>query len=151
MYRNSKHGAGADPALNMVTEKQQTTTDKPAVSTLGDRMQSAGTGTGTVSQSDETADAEGFIIEEEDVDLPGEVMPGEGFRLSNTADQMPALIVGLRRWKGMTQAQLGEAIGYPAPVIGNIEQGSRKLGLKTLGDLFTALGGELHIEFREKL
>lgn len=50
----------------------------------------------------------------------------------------------------MTQAELGEAIGYPAPVIGNIEQGRRKLGPKTLGDLFTALGGELYIEYRQK-
>lgn len=135
--------------MNMVTEQQQTTTDKPPVSTLDDRMQSAGAG--AVRQVEKTDADEAFIIEEEVIDLPGEVMPGEGFRLSNTADQMPALIAGLRRWKGMTQAQLGEAIGYPAPVIGNIEQGSRKLGLKTLGDLFTALGGELHIEFREKL
>ena len=131
----------------MVT-KQPTTTDKPAVSTLADRMQSAGTG--TLSQSDGTTADKALIIEEEDIDLRGEVIPGEGFRLSSTADQMPALIAGLRRWKGMTQAELGAAIGYPAPVIGNIELGSRKLGLKTLNNLFTALGGELHIEFREK-
>jgi DNA-binding XRE family transcriptional regulator len=112
-------------------------------------MQSAGPG----KIVENTFDAPEY--EEEDIDLPGEVLParnGEagGFRLSATPDQMPALIAGLRRWRGLTQAQVGEAIGYPAPVIGNIEQGSRKLGLKTLGDLFAALGGELHIEFREK-
>ncbi|MBO0937859.1 helix-turn-helix transcriptional regulator [Fibrella sp. HMF5335] len=146
------HGAGADsPAFTMVSEQHQPAATTTPASTLGDRMQSAGTGITPPTDSEET-----FSIEEEEIELPGEVIPGrgtagEGFRLSNTADQMPALIAGLRRWKGMTQTQLGEAIGYPAQVIGNIEQGSRKLGLKTLGDLFTALGGELHIEFREKL
>ncbi|WP_020604122.1 hypothetical protein [Spirosoma spitsbergense] len=44
----------------------------------------------------------------------------------------------------------GESIGYPAPVIGNIEQGRRKRGLKILNDLFNALGGELYTAFREK-
>lgn len=77
-------------------------------------------------------------------------MPGDKLRLSNTPDAMLELTAALRKMRGMTQAKLGEAIGYPTPVISNIEQGSRKLGLKTLGDLFTALGGELYIEYRQK-
>lgn len=89
-------------------------------------------------------------IEEEEINLPGQLLPGDGLRLSNTPDAMPELIKELRKMKGMTQAELGEAIGYPAPVIGNIEQGTRKLGLKTLGDLFAALGGDLYIEYRQK-
>ena len=124
----------------MVTEQEKQPVTVTA-STLDERMQSAGGGefSGTIAE-----------IEEEEIDLPGQLLPGEGLRLSNTPDAMPALIAGLRRARGMTQTQLGEAIGYPAPVIGNIEQGSRKLGLKTLGDLFAALGGELYVEYRQK-
>ena len=87
---------------------------------------------------------------EEKIDVLGVALPGDKLRLSNTPDAMPELIAALRKLRGMTQAKLGEAIDYPAPVIGNIEQGSRKLGLKTLGDLFAALGGELCIECRQK-
>ena len=109
--------------------------------TLQERMQSAEGG---------EFSGVGETIEEEEIDLPGQLLPGGGLRLSNTPDSMPELIAALRKMRGMTQAELGEAIGYPAPVIGNIEQGSRKLGLKTLGDLFTALGGELYIEYRQR-
>ncbi|RIV19408.1 XRE family transcriptional regulator [Fibrisoma montanum] len=116
----------------------------PAEGTLGERMQSGGTGEAVDNE------LEPPVVEEEEVSVPGVVLPGEGLRLSNTPDAMPALIAALRKWRGMTQAELGQAIGYPAPVIGNIEQGSRKLGLKTLGDLFAALGGELYIEYRQK-
>ena len=144
---NYNYGAGAEtPALTMVSEQQRPVVTTAPASTLGDRMQSAGAGTITPADEDK-----GFVIEEEEVDLPGEVLPDGRFNLSATADDMPKLIAGLRRWRGITQAELGEAIGYPPQVIGNIEQGSRKLGLKTLGDLFTALGGELHIQFRQKL
>ena len=129
----------------MVAEKRKVIEEAP--STLADRMQSAGAG--------EFVTIDGLNIEppeweEEEIDVPGEMLPGEGLRLSNMAGAMPELIVALRKWRGMTQAQLGEAIGYPAPVIGNIEQGRRRLGLKTLGDIFNALGGELYVEFREK-
>lgn len=110
-------------------------------STMQERMQSAEGG---------EFSGVGETVEEEEIDLPGQLLPGGGLRLSNTPDSMPVLIAALRKMRGMTQAELGEAIGYPAPVIGNIEQGSRKLGLKTLGDLFTALGGELYIEYRQK-
>lgn len=127
----------------MVTEQQQHTTDIEE-STLQDRMQSGETGEAVASEYPPP------ILEDEDIDVPGVVLPGNGLRLSNLPDDMPQLIAGLRKWRGMTQAELGEAIGYPAPVIGNIEQGRRKLGLKTLGDLFNALGGELYVEFREK-
>lgn len=133
----------------MIAEKESQVvpaTNEEPVSTLGDRMQSAGIGVAMSADGDEDLPE----FEEETIDLPGELLAGSGLRLSNRPDDMPALIAGLRRWRGMTQAQLGEAIGYPAPVIGNIEQGSRKLGLKTLGDIFTALGGDLYIEFREK-
>ena len=116
-------------------------------STLADRMQSGGTGEGMESVAYAYEAPE---FEEEEMAIPGEVMAGNGLRLSNTREAMPELIAGLRKWRGMTQAQLGEAIGYPAPVVGNIEQGQRKLGLKTLGDIFNALGGELYIEFRQK-
>lgn len=134
----------------MVAEQQQQKqhSNDLLLGTLGDRMQSGGTG-------EAVTDIAGFgdfpapIFEDEDIEAPGEVLPGDGLRLSNTPDSMPDLLVSLRKWRGMTQAELGEAIGYPAPVIGNIEQGRRKLGLKTLGDLFNALGGELYIEFRE--
>lgn len=104
-------------------------------------MQSAGEG---------VFSGQGEEVKEEDIDLPGQLLPGGGLRLSSTPDSMPELITALRKMRGMTQVELGQAIGYPAPVIGNIEQGSRKLGLKTLGDLFTALGGELYIEYRQK-
>lgn len=133
----------------MITEQHKPTTDNtsdPLLGTLGDRMQSAGAGEFMAVEND----FEPPIFEEEDMDVPGVVLPGNKLRLSNTADAMPKLIAELRKLRGMTQAELGEAIGYPAPVIGNIEQGSRKLGLKTLGDLFEALGGELYIEFRQK-
>ena len=89
-------------------------------------------------------------MEEEEINLPGQLLPGDGLRLSNTPDAMPELIRELRKMQGMTQAELGAAIGYPSPVIGNIEQGQRKLGLKTLSDLFAALGVELYIEYRQK-
>lgn len=118
-------------------------TSKKTTETVGDRMQSAGAGR-------LSGDADPERPDDEDVNLPGELLEASPLRLSNTPDQIPKLIAELRKFRGMTQAQLGEAIGYPAPVIGNIEQGSRKLGLKTLGDLFNALGGELHIEFRAK-
>ena len=127
----------------MVTEEEKTASAQQ-VSTLGERMQSGGSGKAVENKEEEV------VFEEEEIDAPGEVLPGDGLRLSNTADDIPKLIVALRKWRGMTQAQLGEAIGYPAPVIGNIEQGRRKLGLKTLGDLFNALGGELYIEYRQK-
>ena len=123
----------------MITEHKQQTVEQST--TLADRMQSADGG---------TFSGEANGIEEEEIDLPGQLLPGEGLRLSNIPDAMPELIAALRKMKGMTQAQLGEAIGYPAPVIGNIEQGRRRLGLKTLGDLFAALGGDLYIEYREK-
>ena len=110
--------------------------------TLQEQMQSA--------EGGEFSGVAGEDVEEEEIDLPGQLLPGGGLRLSNTPDSMPELIAALRKMRGMTQAELGQAIGYPAPVIGNIEQGSRKLGLKTLGDLFTALGGELYIEYRQK-
>jgi transcriptional regulator with XRE-family HTH domain len=71
-------------------------------------------------------------------------------RLSNTPDAVLKLIAALRKMRGMTKAELGEAIGYSTPVIGNIKQGNRKLGLKTLNNLFTALGVELNIEYRQK-
>ena len=127
-------------ASNMVTNKEEPIkidTD----STLSERMQSGGEGTfnGTTDE-----------VEEEEINLPGQLLPGDGLRLSNTPDAMPELIRELRKMQGMTQAELGAAIGYPTPVIGNIEQGQRKLGLKTLGDLFAALGGELYIEYRQK-
>ncbi|TAE23107.1 MAG: XRE family transcriptional regulator [Cytophagales bacterium] len=130
----------------MVTQEEKTVLVSQA-STLGERMQSAGPGKAVIPTVPESY---GFDFVEEEVEAPGEVLPGEGLRLSNIADAMPELIVALRKWRGMTQAQLGEAIGYPAPVVGNIEQGRRRLGLKTLGDIFDALGGELYIEFREK-
>ena len=117
--------------------QQQSTEQKPPVSTFGDRMQSARAGEFIAVEND----FESPLFEEEEIELPGELMPEGNLRLSNTPDDMPKLIAGLRRWRGMTQAELGNAIGYPAPVIGNIEQGIRKLGLKTLGDLFAALGG----------
>ncbi len=133
----------------MVTEQHKSTTNTPSdpqLGTLGDRMYSAGVGEFVAVEND----FEPPVFEEEYVDVPGEVLPGDKLRLSNTPDAMPELIAALRKMRGMIQAELGEAIGYPAPVIGNIEQGRRKLGLKTLGDIFTALGGELHIEFRQK-
>ncbi|GAA4463612.1 hypothetical protein GCM10023189_41830 [Nibrella saemangeumensis] len=108
---------------------------------LAERMQSAEGGT----FSGDTED-----VEEDEIDLPGQLLPGGGIRLSNTSEDIPKLIAELRIMRGMTQAELGQAIGYPAQVIGNIEQGSRKLGLKTLKDLFEALGGDLYIEYREK-
>lgn len=133
----------------MIAEKEKPVvpaTHEEPVSTLGDRMQSAGMGIATPAEDGDNLPE----FEEETIDLPGELLPGERLRLSNQPDDIPTLISGLRRWRGMTQAELGAAIGYPAPVIGNIEQGSRKLGLKTLKDIFTALGGELYVEFREK-
>ncbi|WP_345244819.1 helix-turn-helix transcriptional regulator [Nibrella saemangeumensis] len=108
---------------------------------LTERMQSAGEGIFSGEAED---------IEEEEIDLPGQLLPGGGLRLSNTPEDIPKLIAELRKMRGMTQAELGQAIGYPAQVIGNIEQGSRKLGLKTLKDLFNALGGDLYIEYRQK-
>lgn len=128
----------------MLTEERNDVQQQ--VSTLGDRMQSGGAGS-TVSIPTDESDLPVF---EEEIDVPGITLPGDGLRLSNTPDAMPELIAALRKWRGMTQVELGLAIGYPAPVIGNIEQGQRKLGLKTLGDLFTALGGELYIEYRQK-
>ena len=126
----------------MVTEEPNQTVIE-TTSTLADRMESAGVG--------RFADVEtGDTYEVEEVDIPGEVLPGEGLRLSNTREAMPQLIAALRKMQGMTQEQLGEAIGYPANVICHIEQGRRKLGLKTLGALFEALGGELYIEYRGK-
>jgi ribosome-binding protein aMBF1 (putative translation factor) len=62
-------------------------------------------------------------------------------------EELPRLIATLRKAQGLSQAALGERIGYPAPVVGNIEQGSRKLGLKTLGDIAQALGYEVRIHF----
>lgn len=126
----------------MITKKRKSTTEKEARA-LQDRMQSAGTGTFV----EETTTNE---FEEEETSLPGQLLPGDGLRLSNLPDDIPQLIASLRKMRGMTQAELGTAIGYPSPVIGNIEQGRRKLGLKTLNDLFNALGGELYIEYREK-
>lgn len=120
--------------------------EDPLLGTLGDRMQSGGAGAFISVPND----FEPPLFEEEEIDVPGVVLPGDKLRLSNTPDAMPELIAALRKMRGMTQAELGQAIGYPAPVIGNIEQGSRKLGLKTLGDLFAALGGELYIEYRQR-
>lgn len=124
----------------MITEKEKEPVTDQA-STLSDRMQSGEGGEFSGHQEE---------VEEEEINLPGQLLPGSGLRLSNTPDAMPELIANLRKMRGMTQAELGAAIGYPAPVIGNIEQGSRKLGLKTLSDLFDALGGELYIEYRQK-
>jgi len=132
----------------MITERQkQQTEEEKAPSTLGDRMQSGGFGR---SDEDSNNDPDMPAFDVEEINIPGELLPGGGLRLSNTPDSMPELITSLRKLRGLTQAELGEAIGYPAPVIGNIEQGRRKLGLKTLGDLFNALGGDLYIEYREK-
>ena len=125
----------------MTTEQTRQQTNQETTSALEDWMQSAGEG---------VFSGQGEEVKEEDIDLPGQLLPGGGLRLSSTPDSMPELITALRKMRGMTQVELGQAIGYPAPVIGNIEQGSRKLGLKTLGDLFTALGGELYIEYRQK-
>lgn len=125
----------------MITKQEKQPVTDPTSGTLEERMQSAEGG---------EFSGVGEDIEEEEIELPGQLLPGGGLRLSNTPDSMPELIAALRKMRGMTQAELGQAIGYPAPVIGNIEQGSRKLGLKTLGDLFTALGGELYIEYRQK-
>jgi DNA-binding XRE family transcriptional regulator len=127
----------------MVTETANKVATNSVESTFADRMQSAGAGRFSEVDTGET-------YEVEEVDIPGEVLPGEGLRLSNTRETMPQLIAALRKMQGMTQEQLGEAIGYPANVICHIEKGRRHLGLKTLGDLFNALGGELYIEYRQR-
>lgn len=125
----------------MTTKQEKQPVANDTSGTLEERMQSAEGGAfAGISEG----------VEEEEIELPGQLLPGGGLRLSNTPDSMPELIAALRKMRGMTQGELGQAIGYPAPVIGNIEQGSRKLGLKTLGDLFAALGGELYIEYRQK-
>ena len=80
---------------------------------------------------------------------PGE-QPPETTDEGVTVADVPLLVKTLRVAEGLSQKDLGERIGYPAPVVGNIEQGSRKLGLKTLGDIAAALGYEVRIQLVKK-
>lgn len=72
-------------------------------------------------------------------------LSGSKFKVSCEVERIPNLVSALRKFRGMTQAELGEAIGYPKPVIGNIEQGTRKLGLKTLENLIDALSAKVTV------
>ncbi|MDQ1090023.1 helix-turn-helix domain-containing protein [Siphonobacter sp. SORGH_AS_1065] len=138
------------------------------MSTLKERMQSGGLGTAVPLP---TTDYPALEIEEVEVNPnflvyyelePGKLtaawfdgtddliefiasLNGSKFKISCEVERIPTLVSALRKFRGMTQAELGEAIGYPKPVIGNIEQGTRKLGLKTLENLIEALSAKVTV------
>lgn len=77
------------------------------------------------------------------------VYGGAEFRVSVDPEDVPKLIAAIRKGRDMSQSQLGRNMEstYDRHVIGQIERGQRKLGLKTIDQIAKALSLEVKIQF----
>lgn len=86
-----------------------------------------------------------------EIEVPGKIYVREGGRsVVLTTIEIPEFIRQYRLARGWTQERLAAECGYtdaPRALISDIETGRRHLGLKTLGILFSALGGNVEIGF----
>ena len=64
-------------------------------------------------------------------------------------DQLKQLLRGLRKWRGLTQGQLGALVGVRQARIAEIEANPGAVSLDQLTKVLAALGGTLHLHGAE--